>query len=76
MNTGIGLTLFFLGAFALILAMIRLPSLTSYTGGMFVALFVAGSLYVWGNAWRQGRMLEEKEGTSTQTSSQPATEAH
>jgi hypothetical protein len=69
MNTGIGLTLFFLGAFALIVAMVSIPSIQFYTGGAFVGLFMAGLFYAWGNAWRQTKRLEE-----TQSSIQGAPE--
>ena len=69
MNPGIPLALFFLGAFALIVAMVSIPSAQFYTGGAFVGLFMAGLFYAWGNAWRQSKRLEE-----TQTNNQTASE--
>jgi hypothetical protein len=69
LNTGIGLALFFLGGFALIVAMVRIPSVEFYTGGAFIALFIAGLFYTWGNAWRQSKRLDENQ-SSVQTSRQ------
>lgn len=60
-NTLIGLSLFFLGSFSLIVGALRFPSVEFYTGGIVIALFVAGLFYSWGNTIRQAREIGEKQ---------------
>lgn len=70
MNTATGLVLFLLGAFALIIAALRVPSIQFYTGGIFIALFMFGAFYAWGNTIRQTRKLEQKEKEEQKQSAQ------
>jgi len=60
LNTAGAIGLFLLGAFALIVAFLSFPSIEYYTGGAIIALFIAGLFYVWGNAIRQTRNIDEK----------------
>lgn len=72
MNTGAAVGLFFAGSFALIVTALRLPAIEFYTGGIFIALFMAGLFYSWGNAIRQVKNLEQKEGGPKETNQNEA----
>ncbi len=52
--------LFLLGSFALIIAFVETPSIQYYTGGVIIALFIAGLFYAWGNSIIQTRRLDEE----------------
>ena len=52
--------LFLLGAFALIIGFTSVASIQYYTGGVIIALFIAGVFYAWGNAIRQTRKLDQE----------------
>lgn len=65
MNVGIVMLIFLLGSFALIFAFVSTPSIQYFTGGVIVALFMAGLFYVWGRAIIQTRKLEEKQNAGT-----------
>jgi hypothetical protein len=71
------LILFFLGAFGLIVVAVRTPGIEFYTGGIFIALFIASLLYVLGNTIRQGNEMKDKEPVQAPvpvSTSPPATE--
>jgi len=61
MNTAMGMLLFLLGAFALIIGFTSVPSIQYYTGGVIIALLIAGVFYAWGNTIRQTRKLDQKK---------------
>ncbi|MDA4112058.1 MAG: hypothetical protein OK439_05925 [Thaumarchaeota archaeon] len=61
MNTATAILLFLLGSFALIIGFISVPSIQYYTGGVIIALFIAGLLYAWGNTIRQTRNVVEQK---------------
>jgi hypothetical protein len=57
-NTALGLALFLIAAFALIAVAISTPAIQFYTGGIIIALFMAGLFYAYLNAIRQGNKLK------------------
>ena len=59
-NTAGAMALFLLGSFALIFAFVETPSIQYYTGGVIIALFIAGLFYAWGNSIIQTRRLDEE----------------
>ncbi|MDA4131030.1 MAG: hypothetical protein OK457_09690 [Thaumarchaeota archaeon] len=61
MNTLTALLLFLVGAFALIIGFLSVPSIQYYTGGVIIGLFIAGLLYAWANTIRQTRKLGEQD---------------
>jgi len=69
LNTAAAMLLFLLGSFALIIAFVETPSIQYYTGGVIIALFIAGLFYAWGNSIIQTRRLDEKPKSSTAPSS-------
>jgi hypothetical protein len=80
LNTATAMVLFLLGSFALIIAFVRTPSIQYYTGGVVIALFMAGLFYAWGNSIIQTRKMEDKlaqeqkaAAQKNETSSSPAT---
>jgi hypothetical protein len=60
LNTATAILLFLLGSFALIIGFVRTPSIQYYTGGVVIALFMAGLFYAYGNSILQTRRMEEK----------------
>lgn len=61
------LGLFFLGSFALIIGAISVPSIEFYTGGIVIALFIAGLFYSWFNSIRQGRKVGQRAESRPET---------
>ena len=76
LNTAGALALFLLGSFALIFAFLETPAIQYYTGGVIIALFIAGLFYAWGNSIVQTRKLDEqlknKPATVSATPASPA----
>lgn len=70
MNIASAIGLFLLGTFGFVIGMLRLPAYQSYTGGLLIALFIAGLLYVWGNAMRQTRKLVDDQSQKKQAEAQ------
>ncbi|MGI0090949.1 MAG: hypothetical protein ACREBS_04505 [Nitrososphaerales archaeon] len=75
MKSGTNLILFLAGAFALIIAMLNIPAYTQYTGGLFIALFVAGLFLTFGNAIRQTQKMAKEQQQAAQEKSTPTTSA-
>jgi hypothetical protein len=68
--------LFLLGSFALIITFVRTPSIEYYTGGVIIALFMAGLFYAYANSIIQTRRLvekqeQEKKAAATESSTAP-----
>jgi hypothetical protein len=60
LNTAAAMVLFLLGSFALMFAFVETPAIQYYTGGVIIALFIAGLIYAWGNSIIQTRRLEDE----------------
>jgi len=60
LNTAAAMALFLVGSFALIFAFVETPAIQYYTGGVIIALFIAGLFYAWGNSILQTRRLEDE----------------
>jgi len=55
------MVLFLAGSFALIIAFVKTPSIQYYTGGVIIALFMAGIFFAFGNSILQTRRLDENQ---------------
>jgi hypothetical protein len=53
--------LFLVASFALIIGFLKTPSIEFYTGGVIIALFMAGLFFAWGNSILQTRKMDEKQ---------------
>ncbi|MDG6996776.1 MAG: hypothetical protein JRN52_12710 [Nitrososphaerota archaeon] len=61
MKTALGLFVFLVAAFGLLIVLLEEPSFEFYTGGIFIAALMLGVFYVGGNTIRQTRNLAQKE---------------
>ena len=61
MKTALGLFVFLLAAFGLLILLLEVPSIEFYIGGIFIAALMLGVFYVGGNTIRQTRNLAQKE---------------
>lgn len=52
--------LFLAGSFALVIGFVKTPSIQYYTGGVVIALLMAGLFYAFGNSILQTQRLEDK----------------
>ncbi|HYB04152.1 MAG TPA: hypothetical protein VED17_06810 [Nitrososphaerales archaeon] len=71
MNTLTAMLLFLAGSFALIIVFVKTPSIQYYTGGVVIALFMAGIFFAFGNSILQTQRLEEAQ----KEENKPATSA-
>lgn len=53
--------LFFIGSFALLYTAVNIPQIEFYTGGIVIALYIAGLFYAWGNTIRQAKRIAGSE---------------
>jgi membrane-bound ClpP family serine protease len=65
MKSGTTLLLFLVGAFALVIVLIKIPAYTMFTGGIFILLFVVGLLLALFNAIREGQKFAKKVQSET-----------
>jgi len=65
------MVLFLAGSFALIIAFVKTPSIQYYTGGVIIALFMAGIFFAFGNSILQTRRLDENQKDETKPAASP-----
>jgi|GEM_PF-2667173 hypothetical protein len=61
MNTAAAFGLFLLGSFALIFAALHSPSVQYYTGGIVIALFIAGLFLAFGLTIQQSKQIKDSD---------------
>jgi|GEM_PF-6271290 hypothetical protein len=68
MKAGTSLLLYLVGAFVLLVVLIKTPAYTMFTGEIFIALFIGGLLFALWNAIREGqKFAREKVQSETPT---------
>lgn len=65
MKSGTTLLLFLAGAFALVVALIKMPAYTMFTGEIFILLFIAGLIFALWNAIREGQKFAKRVQSET-----------